>query len=52
MDQELLPNAVLESISDEECEQIYYDLCRYLGLAGKNNLTKLYIMLRQARKQQ
>jgi hypothetical protein len=47
----LEPNAVIEPLSEQECERIYYEIRRYLGGAAQENLTRLYITQRELRRQ-
>lgn len=45
----LQPNAVIEPLSAEECERIYYEIRRYLGSTAQEDLTRLYITQRELR---
>jgi hypothetical protein len=45
----LEPNAVIEPLSEQECERIYYEIRRYLGSTAQEDLTRLYITQRELR---
>lgn len=46
----LEPNAVIEPLSAEDCERIYFEIRRYLGSTAQEDLTRLYITQRELRR--
>lgn len=42
-------NAVIPNLTAEEAEQLYWDMTRYMGESQKEQLTRLFITLRQTR---
>lgn len=45
----LSPSAVIDPLSAESCEQLYYELSRHLSATALESLTKLHITQRELR---